>query len=165
MNALIRKGGVAGDVLILVGALVLQQTLVRWLSVGSVRPDLNLIALTAVALRRGPVAGLYAGFFLGLLQDVYTVDSLGADVLANSIVGYAMGFFEEKVMKVMAATRVLLLGLGLVVHDLVWLLAAGFRGRGFFEALLFQSLPSAVYTLVLGAVAFYFASGFKPREV
>ena len=165
MNALIRKGGVLGDVLILVGALVLQQTMARWFAVGDVRPDLTLIALTAVALRRGPVAGLYAGLFLGLLQDVYTVDSLGADVLADSIVGYAMGFFEEKVMKVMAATRVLLLGLALIAHDLVWYLAAGFHGRGFFEALLFQSLPSAVYTLVLGAVAFYFAAGFKPREV
>jgi rod shape-determining protein MreD len=158
-------GGLFADAVILIGALVLQQTLARWLAVGNVRPDLTLIALTAVALRRGPLAGLYAGLFLGLLQDVYTVDALGAGVLAKSIVGYAMGFFEEKVMKVMAATRVLLLGLALVGHDLVWFLAAGFRGRHFFEALLLQSLPSAVYTLVLGAVAFYFASGFKPREV
>jgi rod shape-determining protein MreD len=165
MSTLMRKGGWVADIAILAGSLVLQQTLASWLAVGSVRPDLTLIALTAVALRRGPLAGLYAGLFLGLLQDVYAVDALGAGVLAKSVIGYGMGFFEEKVMKVMAATRVLLLGLALIAHDLVWFLAAGFRGRHFFEALLFQSLPSAVYTLVLGAVAFYFAAGFKPREI
>jgi len=152
------------DILILTGALVLQQTLVRWLSIGSVRPDLILIALTAVALRHGPVAGLYAGVILGLVQDIYVVETLGANVLAKSMVGYALGFFEEKVMKVMAATRVLLLGAGLIVHDVLFYLASGYRGSFFWEALWRQSLPSAVYTLVLGAVAFYFATGFKPRE-
>jgi rod shape-determining protein MreD len=152
------------DVLILVGALVLQQTVASWLSAGGVRPDLLLIALTAVALRRGPVAGLYAGLFLGLIQDVYAVEVLGANVLAKAVVGYGMGFFEEKVMKVMAATRVLLLASALILHDLIFYMAAGYRGGFFRDAVLFQSLPSAIYTLVLGAVVFYFAVGFKPRE-
>jgi rod shape-determining protein MreD len=152
------------DVVILLGALLLQQTLVRWLAIGSVRPDLILIALTAVALRHGPIAGLYAGVLLGLVQDIYVVETLGANVLAKALVGYAMGFFEEKVMKVMAATRVLLLAAALMLHDVLFYVAAGYRGGFFWEALLRQSLPSAVYTLVLGAVAFYFATGFKPRE-
>jgi rod shape-determining protein MreD len=153
------------DVIILVGSLVLQQTVASWMSAGGVRPDLMLIALTAVALRRGPIAGLYAGLFLGLIQDVYVVETLGANVLAKAIVGYAMGFFEEKVMKVMAATRVLLLASALILHDLIFYMAAGFRGVFFRDAVLFQSLPSAIYTLVLGAVVFYFAVGFKPREI
>ncbi len=165
MSELIRKGGFVLDLVILAGALILQQTLARWIAVGSIRPDFLLIALTAVALRRGPVFGLYAGLFLGLLQDVYAYESLGAGVLAKAIVGYALGFFEEKVMKVMAATRVLLLALAVVLHDLVFFLAAGYRGGFFYETLLLQSLPSTVYTLVLGAIAFYFAAGFKPREV
>lgn len=152
------------DFLILTGSLVLQQTVASWLSAGGVRPDLMLIALTAVALRRGPVAGLYAGVYLGLIQDVYAVESMGANVLAKAVVGYAMGFFEEKVMKVMAATRVLLLASALILHDVIFYLAAGYRGLFFRDALLFQSLPSAIYTLVLGAVVFYFAVGFKPRE-
>lgn len=165
MNDLFRKGEAVLDLVLLAGALILQQTLARWIAVGSVRPDFMLIALTAVALRRGPAFGLYAGLFLGLLQDVYAYESLGAGVLAKCLVGYGLGFFEEKVMKVMAATRVLLLALALVAHDLVFFMAAGFRGRFFYEALLLQSLPSTVYTLVLGAIAFYFAAGFKPREV
>ena len=161
MNA---RHGYLLDVVMLLDALLLQQTLVRWLSSGSVRPDLVLIALTAVALRHGPVAGLYAGLVLGLVQDVYGVETLGANVLAKSLVGYAMGSFEEKVMKVMAATRVLLLAVALFVHDVLFFLGAGYRGGFLWDALLWTSLPSAVYTLVLGALVFYFAAGFKPRE-
>lgn len=152
------------DFVILTGALVLQQTVVSWLSTGGIRPDLLLIALTAVALRRGPVAGLYAGVYLGFIQDVYAVETMGANVLAKAVAGYALGFFEEKVMKVMAATRVFLLASALILHDLIFYLAAGYRGLFFRDAVLFQSLPSAVYTLVLGALVFYFAVGFKARE-
>jgi rod shape-determining protein MreD len=158
------RTGIFLDFLLLAGALVLQQTLASWLSVGEIRPDLMLIALTAVALRRGPVVGLYAGLFLGLLQDVYAVSALGANVLAKSLVGYSLGFFEEKVMKVMAATRVLLLASALVVHDIVFNLAAGLRGGAFGDALLYHSLPSGVYTLVLGAIVFYLAAGLHSRE-
>ncbi len=152
------------DVLLLVGALVLQQTLARWAAIGTVRPDLTLIALTAVALRRGPVGGLYAGLFLGLVQDVYAVSTLGAGMLAKSLVGYALGFFEDRVMKVMAATRMLLLAAALAVHDLAYFAAAGYRGVQFWDAMLRHSLPSAVYTLVLGGVLFYLAAGFRSRE-
>jgi rod shape-determining protein MreD len=161
---MIKRHGYLLDVFILLGALLLQQTLVSWLAIGAVRPDLVLIALTAVALRHGPVAGLYAGLLIGLVQDVYAVETLGANVLAKGLVGYALGFFEEKVMKVMAATRVVLLAVALFVHDVLFLIAAGHRGGFFWDALLWRSLPSAVYTLVLGALVFYFATGFKPRE-
>jgi rod shape-determining protein MreD len=152
------------DVTLLVGALVLQQTLARWIAIDTVRPDLTLIALTAVALRRGPVGGLYAGFFLGVIQDVYAVSTLGAGILAKSIVGYALGFFEDRVMKVMAATRMLLLAAAIAVHDIAYFAAAGSRGTQFWEAMWRHSLPSAVYTLVLGGVLFYLAAGFRSRE-
>lgn len=158
------RGRIFSDVLLLGGALVLQQTLARWMAFGTVRPDLMLIALTAVALRRGPVGGLYAGLLLGLVQDVYAVATLGANVLAKSLVGYGLGFFEERVMKVMAATRMLLLAAALLVHDVVFYAAAGYRGGAFWESLFLQSLPSAVYTLVLGGILFYVAAGIRPRE-
>ena len=51
------------------------------------------------------------------------------------------------------------------MRDLVYYAAAGYRGIFLRDAFLLQSLPSAVYTLVLGAVVFYFAAGFKAREV
>ncbi len=150
---------------ILAGALLLQQTLIRWISLGPVRPDLTLIALMALALRRGPIAGLYAGMILGLVQDVYAVETLGANALSNCLVGYVLGFFEDKVVKSLPATRILLLGAALILHDVIFYLAAGFHGGVFWSALLRQSAPSAVYTLFVGGLIFYSTLRLKPREV
>ena len=155
---------IAVEVAVLFGALLLQQTLVRWITFGSIRPDLTLIALAAVALRYGPVAGLYAGMGLGLVQDVYAIDTLGANALAKCLVGYALGFFEDKVVKSVPATRVLLLGGAFLVHDVIFYLAAGFRGAVFWGALLRQTAPAVVYTLLVGAGVFYSVARLKPKE-
>ena len=149
---------------ILAGALILQQTLVRWIAFGPIRPDLTLLVLTAVALRHGPIAGLYAGLALGLLQDVYVVDTPGANVLAKCLIGYALGFFEDKVVKSMPAMRVLLLGAAFLAHDAVFYLSTGLRGGVFWNALYRQTAPAAVYTLLLGVAFFYSAARFKSRE-
>ncbi len=150
---------------LLVGALILQQTLVRWIAFGPIRPDLPLIALVLLALRYGSLPGLFAGMALGLVQDVYAIDTLGANAMAKCLVGYCLGFFEERVVKSMPATRVLLLGAAFVLHDLVFYWAAGLRGGTYASALWRQSLPSGVYTLLIGAVVFYSFGRLKPREM
>ena len=155
---------IALETAILASALLFQQTLIRWISLGSIRPDLTLIALMSLALRRGSIAGLYAGLALGLVQDVYAFDTLGASALSNCLVGYALGFFEDKVIKSLPATRILLLGAALILHDVVFYLASGFRGGIFWSALFRLSLPSGVYTLLLGGLIFYLSLRFKPRE-
>ena len=150
---------------ILTGALIFQQTLVSWIAFGSVRPDILLIALTAVALRYGPVAGLYAGMAVGLVQDVYAVEALGANALAKCVTGYLLGFFEERVVKSMPTTRVMLLGAAFLLHDTIYYLAAGLHGSLFWSLFLRQTIPSMVYTLVVGAIFFYYSASFKSREV
>jgi rod shape-determining protein MreD len=155
----------ATEAALLVGALLLQQTLVHSIALGSIRPDIPLIALTAVALRRGPVAGLFAGLALGLVEDIYAINTLGAGALSTCMVGYALGFFEDKVVKSMPATRLLLLGSAVLGHDIVYYLALGFRGEVFWRALLRETVPSAVYTLLVGAGIFYFFARFKSREI
>ena len=149
---------------LLIGALLLQQTLLRWIAVGSIRPDLLLIVITVIALRHGSIAGLYAGMAAGLVQDVYAVEALGANSLAKCLVGYGLGIFEEKVVKIMPASRVLLLAGAFLFHDAVFLLAAGTRGKDFWNTYFYQSMPSAIYTLVLGAVIFFCSAALRPRE-
>jgi hypothetical protein len=56
----------------------------------------------------------------------------------------------------MPATKVLFLGVAFLVHDLVYSLAAGFHGSAFWNALLTRTVPSGIYTLLLGSLVFYF---------
>ncbi len=148
----------------LIFSLVLQQTLMRLVAVGSVMPDLPLILLVGISLRHGSLPGLVAGFSLGMIQDVYAYETLGAQILAKSVVGYGIGFFNDRVIKVMPATRVILLGVAFAVHDFLAALASGLKGDSLADALLRQSLPSGIYTLLVGAGLFYLWSMLTGRE-
>ncbi len=140
----------------LILGLILQQTLIQIVSIGSIRPDLVMIVLVAVSMRYGSMVGLFSGLAIGLIQDVYAIDSLGANALAKCLVGYGTGLLDEKVIKVMPVTKVLFLGIAFLIHDLVFSLAAGFHGSSFWNAMLTRTVPSGIYTLLLGSLVFYF---------
>lgn len=140
----------------LVLGLILQQTLIQLISIGSIKPDLVMVVLVAVSMRYGSLVGLFSGLAIGLIQDVYAIDALGANAMAKCLVGYGAGLLDEKVIKVMPATKVLFLGVAFLVHDLVYSLAAGFHGAAFGNALLTRTVPSGIYTLLLGSLVFYF---------
>ncbi len=140
----------------LVLALILQQTLVQIIAIGSIKPDLMMVVLVAVSMRYGSVVGVFSGLTIGLIQDVYTIEALGANAMAKCLVGYFTGLLDEKVIKVMPATKVLFLAVAFIVHDTVYGLAAGFHGSMFFQALLNKTVPSGIYTLLVGSLVFYF---------
>jgi rod shape-determining protein MreD len=140
----------------LVLSLILQQTLIQIISIGSIKPDLVMVVLVAVSMRYGSVVGLFSGLAIGLIQDVYAIESLGANAMAKCLVGYCTGLLDEKVIKVMPATKVLFLAVAFLFHDIVYSLAAGFHGTAFWEALLTRTVPSGIYTLLVGSLVFYF---------
>lgn len=141
---------------ILVLALILQQTVVRIISIGSIQPDFVIVALVAIAMRYGTLTGLFCGLTIGLIQDVYAIEALGANALSKCMVGYFSGLLDDKVIKVMPATKVLFLAIAFLFHDGVYALAAGYHGHVFWDALFRKSIPSGIYTLLIGSVFFYF---------
>jgi rod shape-determining protein MreD len=141
---------------VLILGLILQQTLVQIISIGSIKPDLLLVVLVAVSMRYGSIVGLFSGLTIGLIQDVYAIEALGANAMAKCLVGYFTGLLDEKVIKVMPATKVLFLAVAFLVHDIVYGLAAGYHGSAFMHALLTKTVPSGIYTLLVGSLVFYF---------
>src|SRR5947207_2841728 len=63
----------------------------RFLVRGSVAVDLVLVAVVYVALTSGPVTGMLAGTFAGLIQDALTTGIIGIGGLAKTIVGFLAG--------------------------------------------------------------------------
>ena len=76
-------------------AAILQVTLVASINVAGGSADILLLALLAIALLRGAVAGAVAGFFGGLLIDVMTLDTLGVSALLYALAGYWTGRYGE----------------------------------------------------------------------
>ena len=134
-------------------AALLQVTLVASVDIAGGSADVLILALLAIALLRGAVAGMVAGFCGGLLIDVMTLDTLGVSALLYALVGYWAGRYGETsgrdrghapLLAVLVATvAVAFAGLGLHV-----LLGEDVSARrALFDAL----LPGLALNLVLGA--------------
>lgn len=76
-------------------AVVLQISIFSGIDILGGRPDLLLVTLVMVALRRGAIFGAAAGFGAGLLYDMGTFGTLGFIALLYTLVGYWIGRYGE----------------------------------------------------------------------
>ena len=72
-------------------AVVLQSTLLHWVAIRGVIPDLGLIILVFVAIRRGSMTAQLSGFATGLIEDVLSLSPLGFHALIRTVVGFLYG--------------------------------------------------------------------------
>lgn len=80
-----------GSCLMILGALILQTTILPHLAIFRVVPDLLLVVVICIGLVQGPSAGALAGFAGGLLRDFLLNAPTGLSALAYLSVGYAVG--------------------------------------------------------------------------
>jgi rod shape-determining protein MreD len=80
-------------------AVLLQIMFVSEIEVASGHPDLVLVALVAVALRRGPLIGAAVGFWAGFLLDLAAFETLGLTALLLTLAGYGAGRLGEVMSK------------------------------------------------------------------
>lgn len=130
--------------------------------IGGVNPDFILIFTIFFALRRGAFAGIWIGFFGGLLTDAdigLVVDPTGAETakiglhaLAYSLVGFGFGRFLKNIYRESwaAATLVVLVG-GFLARLLVYMNYNFFWG----DIAGYSLLPTAAYSAVLAPMFFY----------
>jgi rod shape-determining protein MreD len=132
-------------------------SLASLLRVGDVVPDIPLVVVVMLALRRGPEFGCLAGLVAGLLQDVTTGGLLGVQGLTKALVGFAVGASAPR----LSATSPLV-----QVPGLVLLTVAEGVGRfgllklfrfpaPFGEVMAYQVLPQALYNGLLGAAVVF----------
>jgi rod shape-determining protein MreD len=73
------------------GGTLVQSTLVPAFGFWGVVPDLPIVLVVLLALRRGPEVGCVTGFALGLAQDVVAGGPLGLQALTKSVIGFVAG--------------------------------------------------------------------------
>ncbi len=78
-------------VLTIGGGTLVQCTVVPAFGVGGVVPDVLVILVVLLALRRGPEAGCLTGFTLGLMQDAVTGGPLGLHASSKALIGFLAG--------------------------------------------------------------------------
>jgi len=83
--------------LALVICILLQSTVLKFIALRGVKPDLALIVLIFVSMRRGSMVGQVSGFATGFLEDVMNVSPLGFHSLMRTVIGYLYGMLSGNV--------------------------------------------------------------------
>jgi len=81
----------------LAACIVLQSTILSKIAIRGVRPDLALIVLVFVSLRRGSMVGQVTGFASGFIEDLMNVSPLGFHSLLKTVIGFLYGLFSGNV--------------------------------------------------------------------
>lgn len=140
------------------GAFIVQSTLVKSVAIFGIKPDLLIVVLFVFATKTGVLPAVYAGFFLGLAQDLYSPAILGQNALAKTVVGVFSGMFNEKMMRLDPIFQAILLLVVFMLNDMVvssvYMVKVG-GGIGTLLAQLFMAtLPRALYSLLFAALPY-----------
>ncbi|MEY8536020.1 rod shape-determining protein MreD [Blautia pseudococcoides] len=136
--------------LILISA-ILQGTLFKALSIGSITPNLLLILAVSFGFMRGKKNGIWIGFFCGILKDLLSDGLLGFYALVYLCIGYAAGcccklFYDEELR-----VPIILMAAGdLVYGGLVYGMQYLMRGRiEFYYYFGRIIIPEMIYTVLM----------------
>ena len=83
--------------LLLGAAVLIQSTLLRWVTLRGVKPDLALIVLVFVAVRRGSTSAQVSGFLAGLLEDILSLAPVGFNALLRTVLGFFYGLMAGSI--------------------------------------------------------------------
>lgn len=128
--------------------IALQTTIIPFLSVLTIVPDVMMIWIVVIAVTRGQIPATLFGFGIGLTIDIASGQFLGLSALTKTVAGFIAGYFfhENKVEMTLGTYRFLVIvGVSALVHNVIYfviftsgsevsLLAAVFR-FGLFSAL------------------------------
>lgn len=114
-------------------------------------PDFPVIALVLLALSAGAVPATVGGFVIGLVQDLGNPPLLGLRSLCKSVLGFGLGRLRGRLVHGVVAVDAVMIIVAVLLHDFVFLLVqSNLTQERFLVPLLTQSLPSAVYSAIVG---------------
>ncbi len=151
---------------VLIILLVVQTVFVPFMILRGVVPDVLLIWVVYIALRRGQVEATVVGFIVGLLQDVTATQFLGLAALAKTIAGFAAGYFynENQTEQTLSSYRfVMIVVVCSLIHNVVYF-TIFLQGAGvpLVSTMLQFSFTTALYTSALSFLPmFAFARKYR----
>ncbi|RKM62604.1 rod shape-determining protein MreD [Butyrivibrio sp. XB500-5] len=140
----------------LLASFILQSTVFRALDFGGIAPNLLLIFTASLGFIKGDKAGLLAGFFCGLLYDVFFGAYLGFYALIFMYVGFLIGKLHEIFFSNNVAIPITFITIADFVYGFIcYVLLFMFRNR--FDIKFYMMniiIPEVVYTALV-AIIYY----------
>ncbi len=140
---------------------VLDSTLIKFLSVASIVPDILLIWIVYIAVREGQMAGTTAGFFIGLATAIAggPEGMFGLAALTKTITGFIAGYFynENKTLNTLAGYQfIVIVGVCSLVHNVLYFIIF-LQGSGvsWLHSVLWYGIPTTAYTALMALLPMF----------
>lgn len=144
---------------------VLQSTVLSFISIGGIAPDLLIIFCVWTAVWEGQWAGIFFGFGAGLALDLLSNDVIGTNALAKTLVGFTAGFFfkENFQKKITGSYKFILISLLCVfIHNaLYYIFYVKTTEISYFYFFLKYGIASTLYTALFSIFAMFSQAPFK----
>lgn len=144
----------------------IQATLMHYVSIVGIRPDLCLIAACLIGFRRGTLEGMGMDMALGLVQDIFSAGGWGVNLATKGLAGLLAGLAGRQMTGITPAALLTTMGALSVMSGLVFLLTMGPEvGLGQrMSALQRILLPEALLNTALGAVLYWLLEMRMPSD-
>ena len=152
--------------LALLAIIVFQMRLLPYFAIGSIKPDLFLLCVCYLSLRKEEAKGALIGFGLGFLEDSLSIAPIGVKALSFSLAGSLLGFVRKGLFwDSPLAQSVLLFSAG-ILSGFVSLLALNFFliPRPFGDTLFRLILPESIFTSLWGFLFFFILQRWGERK-
>ena len=128
--------------IIVLCGMVIQTSVLPLLNL-AIHPDLLLVVVVYLGLRKGPEIGCLRGFAFGLMGDGVSEMAFGANALAKTLVGFFCGWAGKRLYTHSIITHILCVGLSTLIAESVLLSLHGFQ-ENWKDILLYESLYNMI---------------------
>ena len=137
----------------LLGVVPLQVTVLHYLAIGEIRPDLCLALTCLVGFVVGERQGLLLGLGLGFMQDIVSAGELWLNVVTKGVAGLVAGMVGRQLVQTTPLSFLILSLSASSLSGLVFLFAGRPAGALAEELVTIRSilLPQAAYDAVMAA--------------
>lgn len=150
-----KKRIIVVSILVLICFLI-QTTIVQYISLGSITPNLLIVVTSSIGFMRGKKEGMLTGFLCGLLIDVLYSDIMGYQALLYLMIGYGNGYFQQlfydddiKLPLVLIGVSELIYGIAIFIFS--FLLRSKFDFSYYFYNII---IPELIYTLLITLILY-----------
>lgn len=148
---------------------LIQSTILHYISIQGVIPDIPLIALVFLSNRNGKLIGETIGFTGGLFEDFLSLSPLGFHALMKTLLGFFYGFTHGVIFIGAIMMPMLMIGISTIVKALLVSFISSFfqmslSGYSFFSL---KTIIEIGYNVVLAPFVFAFLGLLKflqPKE-
>ena len=147
---------------------VVQLAFIPFIGVLEFKPDVLVLWLVYIGIRRGHIEATLAGFAIGLMQDAVTIQLFGLAALSKAVAGFLAGYFftESTAEQTLGSYRFLVaVSLVSIAHNVIYY-GIFFQGmdQSVFLAMSQLTLGTTLYTSIVAILPmFAFSRAFRTQ--